>query len=61
MESVSKRVSMAYTRFDPQPVLYLWMDGKLIPSKSSRRIAVENLYLFVHTGTFLRLASRAVA
>lgn len=33
MASVSKPVSMACTRFDRQPVLYLWMDGRLIPSE----------------------------
>lgn len=37
MESVSKRVSMVYTRFDLQPALHLWMDGRLIPSKSNEK------------------------
>jgi hypothetical protein len=38
MEFVNKREFMAYTRFDPQPVRYLWMDGRLIPSKSNKNI-----------------------
>lgn len=45
MGSASKRVSMAYTRFDPQPALYLWRAGRLILSKSKEeKIIIDELW-----------------
>jgi hypothetical protein len=40
---------MVYTRFDPQPVSYPWMDGRLIPSKlrNNNRAAIMIRFILI--------------